>query len=796
MKSDFVNESSNATYMATATFSDGSTQIVTDSADWSVDSEYANINSSGKLTTSAISSNQTVTIEANYTYDGVAETATKVVTIVDAPVTLSSLSITGDDFVNENSSTVYTATATFSDGSTQIVTGSTDWSVNASYASINSSGELTTLEVSSDMTITIHAAYTDSGITETATKMVTIVDVPVTLSSLSIAGDDFVNENSSTVYTATATFSDGSTQIVTGTTDWSVNSSYASINSSGGLTTSEVQSDVTITIHAGYTDSGITETATKVVTIVDVPVTLSSLAITGDDFVNENSSTVYTATATFSDGSTQIVTGTTDWSVNASYVSINSSGGLTTSEVSSDMTITIHAAYTDGGITETATKVVTIIDVPELNLPPNTPIIASPENGQYEVETPLDITTAAFLDPNHDAHSKSQWQISEQSDFAILAVDVTSNNYLTTFSVPHMVLKPNQKYYVRIRFYDVYSEVSEWSSTIEFTTSSFFEDLNSNGIPDADEVDDSVDFNLDHIPDIYQPETIKCVQTTDGSAYFGVEKISASIIEIEALEVIDPETISNTVNRPDDLLFGLISYRLRVNRPGDTVLVKIYFSGEIFESDTFFKYDTINGWTNYSNHTMVNDDGQSVTVELKDGGYGDSDGLSNGIIVDPGGIAAAESTTGGTVTSSSGSGGGGGCFIATAAFGSKFEKHVQLLRRFRDLYLMTHKIGRAFVNAYYTYSPPMADFIANHDMLRMMVRWSLLPLVGLSWMLIHFGIVFTLLTASISNEFFFGVLFQKEKAPSRNNLKLYFYSQRPCRKGTLFEYVSPNVENK
>ena len=39
----------------------------------------------------------------------------------------------------------------------------------------------------------------------------------------------------------------------------------------------------------------------------------------------------------------------------------------------------------------------------------------------------------------------------------------------------------------------------------------------------------------------------------------------------------------------------------------------------------------------------------------------------------------------------------------------------------------------------------MADFIAGHDTLRMMVRWSLLPLVGLSWMLLHLGVVLTLL---------------------------------------------------
>jgi len=94
--------------------------------------------------------------------------------------------------------------------------------------------------------------------------------------------------------------------------------------------------------------------------------------------------------------------------------------------------------------------------------------------------------------------------------------------------------------------------------------------------------------------------------------------------------------------------------------------------------------------------------------------------------------------------SSGGGGGGGGCFIATAAFGSKFEKHVRLLRRFRDLYLLPHSVGRAFVNAYYRYSPPVADVIAHHPPLRAMVRWSLLPLVSLSWMLLNLGFIPTI----------------------------------------------------
>jgi hypothetical protein len=58
---------------------------------------------------------------------------------------------------------------------------------------------------------------------------------------------------------------------------------------------------------------------------------------------------------------------------------------------------------------------------------------------------------------------------------------------------------------------------------------------------------------------------------------------------------------------------------------------------------------------------------------------------------------------------------------------------------------MPNSIGRAFVKAYYRYSPPMANFIARHDTLRTMARWSLVPLIAFSWMLLHFGTTSTLL---------------------------------------------------
>jgi hypothetical protein len=76
-----------------------------------------------------------------------------------------------------------------------------------------------------------------------------------------------------------------------------------------------------------------------------------------------------------------------------------------------------------------------------------------------------------------------------------------------------------------------------------------------------------------------------------------------------------------------------------------------------------------------------------------------------------------------------GSGGDSNCFIATAAFGSYLEPHVQVLRDFRDAYLVTNRPGRAFAAIYYTYSPPIAEFISRHKSLRTLTRWALSPLV-------------------------------------------------------------------
>ena len=62
-----------------------------------------------------------------------------------------------------------------------------------------------------------------------------------------------------------------------------------------------------------------------------------------------------------------------------------------------------------------------------------------------------------------------------------------------------------------------------------------------------------------------------------------------------------------------------------------------------------------------------------------------------------------------------------------------------VLRDFRDRFMLTNAVGKGLVDLYYTCSPKVAGFIAGHDTLRGVVRLSLLPFVGVSWMAVHIG---------------------------------------------------------
>ncbi|MGB9082733.1 MAG: putative Ig domain-containing protein, partial [Desulfuromonadaceae bacterium] len=170
---------------------------------------------------------------------------------------------------------------------------------------------------------------------------------------------------------------------------------------------------------------------------------------------------------------------------------------------------------------------------------------------------------------------------------------------------------------------------------------------------------------------------------------------------------------------------------------GETVNLAVSFAS--IPSNPVFYYLNGSTWTQFTPDSII---GNTIFYKVKDrSSTTDTDPLAlrdsnpvSGVIesvvvvatVGAGTPSSGSSTIG--LVSSSG-GGKSGCFIATAAYGSYLDPHVMVLRHFRDDVLLHSKLGTAFVKFYYQHSPPIADFIAQHEVLRTFFRFALTPLI-------------------------------------------------------------------
>jgi len=75
-----------------------------------------------------------------------------------------------------------------------------------------------------------------------------------------------------------------------------------------------------------------------------------------------------------------------------------------------------------------------------------------------------------------------------------------------------------------------------------------------------------------------------------------------------------------------------------------------------------------------------------------------------------------------------------GCVIATATYGSELAPEVAYMRHVRDGMIGSNKVGQQLVNGwnvfYYLWSPPLAQFVDTHDVVKPIFKVLLLPLVG------------------------------------------------------------------
>lgn len=310
-----VTDGTSQQFTATGTYSDGSTQNITTSVTWdSSNTSVATINSSGLAT--AINSGTT---NISATLSGITSSSPAVLTV--NPAVLQSIVIApANTTIADGITKQYTATGVYNDGSTQNITSSVTWnSSNTSVATINSSGLATALDPgTTNITASLSEITSQSPATLTVTSAV-LQSIAITPASSTIAN------RSNTQFTATGTYSDGSTQNITNSVTWnSSNTSVATINSSGLATAVGVG-----TTNISATLSGITSQSSAALTITAA--LLQSITITPTSATIANRSTAqFTATGIYSDGSSQNITGLVIWnSSNTSVATINSAGFAT-----------------------------------------------------------------------------------------------------------------------------------------------------------------------------------------------------------------------------------------------------------------------------------------------------------------------------------------------------------------------------------------------------------------------------------------------------------------------------------
>jgi hypothetical protein len=295
--------------LATGTFSDGTTQDLTDAAKWQANpSSVASVSALGQL--KALSTGIT---QVSATYEGVSGTTSVTV----ARAALLRVGVTAPQIsLPVGESETLSATGTFSDGTTQDVTDSARWQANpSSVASVSAQGQLKALSTGVTQVSATYEGVSGSASVTVARAALLRIGVTAPQTSLPLGESESLH--------ATGSFSDGTTQDLTQSVVWnSSNSSVASVNSAGAVA-AKAMGTVTVSAVSGSLSGTMNLTITPAVLVgLKITPAQTSLLI--------GNSLRLRAIATFSDGTTKTATGSATWiSEQPGIVSVASRGTVT-----------------------------------------------------------------------------------------------------------------------------------------------------------------------------------------------------------------------------------------------------------------------------------------------------------------------------------------------------------------------------------------------------------------------------------------------------------------------------------
>ncbi len=325
-------------FVATASYSDGSTRDVTASTSWSSGaSGVGSVAPTSGLVTGIASGTAVITAS----FAGKTSNATATVT----SATLVSVAVSpATSTVPINGIQPFTATATFSDGSIRDVTPYSNWtSASVGVGTIvQASGVVTGVGSGlSLITASFGGRSSTSNLTVTSAFLVSIAVAPAMAS---------VQMGATQALLATATYSDGSIVDITKTAVWSSNTPLVVAVANTGVATGVSVGSANISAAIGGM-SGSARLTVPAVSLVSIAVTPQSVAAQPGD------SKVFVATGTYSDGSTANIS-TAAWASSSPLVAtVVASSGVASALSAGTTQITATSGSKSGSTTLTVSAV-------------------------------------------------------------------------------------------------------------------------------------------------------------------------------------------------------------------------------------------------------------------------------------------------------------------------------------------------------------------------------------------------------------------------------------------------------